>query len=125
MILAFAQHLYLHFLGDEIALLAKDASEKSVGAVSYGTKQQCDDILARIKHRLDKLDSARDFADTLRQRARLIGERALFRSEDDAVPRAGTVATLYRVDARGKVSEETGADLLGHNYWKLAEIVSR
>jgi DNA repair exonuclease SbcCD ATPase subunit len=125
MILAFAQHLYLHFRADSIALLAKGAAEKSVGAVSYGTKKECDDILATVKRRLDKLEGARDFADILRQRARLIGERALFRSDEDAVPKGGTVATLYVIDARGSVNEEAGVDLLGQNYWKLAEIVSR
>lgn len=125
MILAFAQHLYLHFNADSIAQLAKGAAEKSVGAVNYGAKQECDDILEKIGRRLDKLDNARDFAEVLRQRARLIGERALFRSDEDAVPRPGTVTTLYRIDARGGVTEQAGVDLLGDNYWNLAEIVSR
>ena len=46
MILAFAQQLYLHFEEDDLAVMAKEASEKSVGAVNYGTKAECDLILS-------------------------------------------------------------------------------
>ena len=37
---------------------------------------------------------------------------------------SGSVSTVYRIDAGGKV-KEFDANLLGENYWNLADIVSR
>ncbi len=124
MILSFAQHLYLHFSEDGLAGMAKEASEKSVGAVNYGSKQDCDEIIARVTSSCDKFDKASDFADVLQQRAKLIAERAVFRSDDDAVPVSGTVSTVYAINTKG-VIEESDANLLGENYWDLTNILSR
>lgn len=125
MILAYAQHLYLHFRKGGLAGLMKDAVDKSVGAVNYGSKTDCDHILEGIRQRRDGLETAPEFATALRQRARMIGEAALFRSENDAVPKAATVSRIYRIDASGNVETDNDADLLGENYWQLAEVVSR
>ena len=124
MILAFAQQLFLHFHDDELARLAKDAGDKSVGAVNYGGKESCDAILKLIKKRVATLDKATGFADVLQQRAKLIAKSAQFRSEDDAVPISRTVETVFDITPRGKVKTLDG-NLLGENYWDLAAIVSR
>lgn len=124
MILAFAQQLYLHFRDDDIAMLAKEAGDKSVGAINYGGKASCDVILAKIKKRLDKLENLADFADVLHSRANLIAQKALFQSDDDAVPVSQSVATIFEIDADGKVSQDDG-NLLGENYWNLDHILSR
>ena len=124
MILAFAQQLFLHFHDDELARLAKEAGDKSVGAINYGGKESCDAILKLIRKRLDTLDKATDFADVLQQRAKLIAKGAQFRNESDAVPVSRTVDTVFDIRADGKVATLDG-NLLGENYWNLAAIVSR
>lgn len=124
MILAFAQHLYLHFNADDLAGLAKESGEKSVGALNYGGKESCDPILARLKKRVDSFDNGADYADALQQRAKLIGEKALFRNDSDAVPVSSTVSTLYAIDAEGAI-KKSDANLLGDNYWDLSSVVSR
>lgn len=124
MILAFAQQLFLHFREDEVAQLAKDAGDKSVGAINYGGKASCDAILKLVAERLDSLDKAADFADVLQQRAKLIAKSAKFRSDDDAVPISRTVETVFDIRTDGKVRTLDG-NLLGENYWNLAGIVSR
>jgi len=124
MILAFAQQLYLHFSEDGLAGMAKEASEKSVGAINYGSRNDCDAIITRVKKRCDSFEKATEFADILQQRAKLIAEKAVFRGDDDAVPVSGTVSTVYRIRKRG-VSRETDANLLGENYWDLTNILSR
>ena len=123
MILAFAQHLYLHFNEDSIADLAKEAEDRSVGAIRYGDKKDCDAMLARINKRLDKFERLSDFADILQQRAKLISEKARFRSDNDAVPTSKSVSTLFAISKQGKVTEQE-ADLLGADYWKLSEVLS-
>jgi hypothetical protein len=124
MILAYAQQLLLHFGDDDLAALAKEASEKSAGAISYGSRQECEQLLARIRKRVDAIEQNTDFASILQQRARLIGERAMFRNDGDVVPIAGTVTTVYDIDSRGSVIK-TETNLLGENYWGIAKVLSR
>ena len=124
MILSFAQQLYLIFSEDNLAALAKEASEKSVGAVNYGTKLECDEIVERIEKRWDSMESVTEFVDVLQKRAVLIAEHAVFRNDDDVVPAAGTVATVFAIDANGVVKEKD-ANLLGDNYFGIAKVLSR
>jgi hypothetical protein len=123
-ILAFAQHLYLHFREGGLISLAKEAGDKSVGAINYGGKEECDRIVASVRKQLDGLERSRDFAAEVRQRARMIAEKAVFRGDDDAVPVARSVSTVYAINKRGDV-KQMDANLLGENYWNLADIVSR
>ncbi len=124
MILAFAQQLYLHFGPDGIAGMAREAGEKSVGAINYGSKKDCDRVIARAGKRSQSFEKESDFADVLRQRAHLIAEKALYRNDDDAVPASGSVATVFAISEEGAV-KTSDADLLGQNYWGLAGILSR
>jgi hypothetical protein len=124
MILSFAQQLYLHFSDCDLAGMAKEAGDKSVGAINYGGKKNCDELVARVDKRLRKFEKLSDFADILQQRAKLIAEKALFRSDSDAVPTSGSVATIFDISRRGVVREKE-TNLLGENYWNLSEILSR
>ena len=124
MIVAFAQQLYLHFSTDGLAGLAKEAGDKSIGAINYGGKKVCDDIVSRVRKYIESFDKTTDFADILQQRAKLIAEKALFSSDDDAVPVSGTVATVFEINKKG-VIKTRDANLLGENYWNLSNIVSR
>jgi len=124
MIMAFVQQLYLHFEDDNLASMAKEASEKSVGAINYGTKYECDEIIKRIEKRWDSMESVMDFADVLQTRAKLIAEHAIFRGDEDVVPVPGSVATVFVIDANGVVKEKD-ANLLGDNYFGVSKVLSR
>jgi len=124
MILAFVQQLYLHFEDDNLAAMAKEASEKSVGAINYGTKYECDEIVERIEQRWESMESVIDFADILQIRAKLIAEHAIFRSDTDVVPVPGSVATVFAIDSNGVVKEKD-ANLLGDNYFGVSKVLSR
>ena len=124
MILAFVQQLYLHFAEDNLGELTKEASEKSVGAINYGSKYECDEIIKRIEKRWESMESLTDFVEVLHQRAKLIAEHAVFRNDDDAVPVVGTVATVFAIDANGMI-RKSDANLLGDNYFGVAKVLSR
>jgi chromosome segregation ATPase len=124
MILSFAQQLYLHFKEDDLAELAKESGEMSIGAINYGGKASCDEIITRMRKRLDKLDNATDFAELLQRRAKLIADKAVFRGDDDAVPVGVSVSTIFSFDKNGDVKEDE-QNLLGENYWNLTNVVSR
>ncbi len=124
MIIAFGQQLYLHFREDDLADLAKESGEKSVGAVNYGGKASCDEILAKANKRLDLLESEAGLAEVLQRRVKLIAENAKFRGDDDAVPTSASVSTVYAIDENG-VIKESKQNLLGENYWNMTNVVSR
>lgn len=124
MILAFAQQLYLHFEEDNLAAMAKEASEKSVGAINYGGKKESDAIIALLEKRKEEAEKDTDFAEVLKQRAGLIAEHAMFRDEEDAVPAPGTVATVYAIDRNGVIRQKD-ANLLGDNYFGISSVLSR
>jgi len=124
MILAFAQQLYILFADDGLAALARQSGEKSVGAVNYGSKEDCDRIIASIGRRWNAFDKVMEYADELQQRARLLSEKALFMKDDDTVPNAATVAYLIVFNSSGTVSQQS-ANLLGENYWDLSNVLSR
>lgn len=124
MILSYAQQLFLHFAGDELAQLSREAAEKSVGSINYGGKENCDFLLAQIARRVDALEQEAESTDVLKQRARLIAEGAAFKNEDDAVPLASTVSTVFIIDDNGTVARRDG-NLLGGNYWGIGNALSR
>jgi hypothetical protein len=124
MILAFAQQLYLHFADDRLSALAKEASDKSVGAINYGSREECEVLLNRVRKRREAMEQSNDFAAVLQKRARLIGEKAQFRNDTDAVPIAGSVSNVFNIDPNGLV-RESEANLLGENYWGISKVLSR
>lgn len=124
MILSFAQQLYLQIAGDGLVGLAKEASEKSAGAINYGGKPECDQILRRLEQVKKEVEDESNFVEVLQKRAQLIAEHAQFRNHDDAVPVPGSVATVYEIEADGVVNQED-ANLLGDNYFGIAKVMSR
>lgn len=124
MILAFAQQLYLHFDEFGIAAQLKEATEKSVGAINYGTRYECDQLLQKMHKSMDRLDKVAEPADILKQRAVKLGEDARFASSKDAVPVADTMSTLYKIDGDGTV-HRSELNVAGENYWGISRIFSR
>ncbi|NCF23670.1 MAG: hypothetical protein GWP60_03965 [Gammaproteobacteria bacterium] len=124
MIIAFAQHLYLQFNDRNLVALVKESSEKSVGAINYGNKRDCDLLLERIVAHVESMEKASDYVDVLKRRAELIAEHAVFQEDDDAVPLAGTVATVFAINSNGVVTK-SDANLVGDNYWGINGILSR
>ena len=100
------------------------AGEKSVGAINYGGKDDCDDILERLARRKGEVEKESGFAEVLKKRAKLISEHAMFRDDEDAVPVSGTVATVFDIDDNGVIKQKD-ANLLGDNYFGVAKVLSR
>jgi len=124
MIIAFAQHLYLQFNDRNLVALVKESRDKSAGAINYGSKRDCDVLLDRIATHIDSMENASDYVDVLKRRAELVAEHAVFDDDDEAVPIAGTVATVFAINGNGAVTK-SDANLVGDNYWGIANILSR
>ena len=123
-IIAFAQQLYIQFDEADIAGFVKESMEKSAGAINYGTQYECQQIIERIQKSIEHLEGAMESADVLKKRAMMLGERAKFSGNDDAVPRPESVASLIRIDANGLISEKD-LNIVGENYWGISSSFSR
>lgn len=124
MILSFAQQLYLDYYDDGLATMAKEAREKSVGAVNYGSKAECDAILETLWQRREEVEKLETSTATLQERARHIAGEARFRNDDDAVPESISVMTVFDIGANG-VLRKLDANLLGENYFRMGDVLSR
>jgi hypothetical protein len=124
MILAFAQQVYLHYHEDRVAAMAREAGNRSAGAVRYGSKVECDTLMARIHRLRESMAGTADVADVLQQRTRLIAERARFADETEAVPDKATTGRVYDINESGQI-RELDANLLRDNYWNVTSILSR
>ncbi len=124
MIVAFAQQLYLSFSDADLAAMAKESSEKSVGAINYGSHDDCEQVMEKIRQVTKWMEQASDFAETLQHRSKMLGEKAVFRNDSDVVPASGTIATLYDIDTNGLV-RESDLNVLGENWWGISKILSR
>jgi len=124
MILAFAQQLYIHFLQAGIVDEVKRATEKSVGAINYGTRHECEQLLNQVTESKERMGQGTEFADILQKRARMLGEIARFSEDEEAVPVASTVSTVFDIDANGLV-RESDVNIAGENYWGISKIFSR
>lgn len=124
MILSYAQQLYLHYLEDNLVKLAQEAGQKSVGAVNYGSKADCDEILEKLAKCREAVGQIDATTQTLQKRAKLIAKEASFRKDDDVVPKSATVTTVFDISRNGVV-HKLDANLLGENYFGLAKVLSR
>ena len=124
MIIAYAQQLHIQFDDDTLLGLVKEASEKSVGSVNYGSESECAALLKRIFACRKSIDGFGDIVDILQKRAKLIGAEAQFQNAGDAVPDSASVATLFKINQHGSI-RKSDANLLGDNYWRIANILSR
>ncbi|MBT8081737.1 MAG: hypothetical protein KJO56_04855 [Gammaproteobacteria bacterium] len=124
LILSFAQQLYLDYLEGDLTHMAKEAQQKSVGAVNYGSKRECDLILERLEKRREEIDRLPDSSELLQKRAQLLAEHARFRRDDDAVPVPASVEAVLDINANGVVSK-IDASLLGENFLGIASYLSR
>jgi hypothetical protein len=124
MIMAFTQQMYMHFDNEDLAELIREAGEKSVGAVNYGDNGDCLQLLKRMQSCAEKMEQDAEFANILQQRAKLIGEKARYQQDTDAVPVATSVAMLFKID-KNAVVRESELDILGSNLWGISQVLSR
>jgi len=116
--------LYLDYEEDNLVGLAKEAREKSVGAINYGGGADCDVLLRRLNDRRKEAEQAGDFAEVLKKRAAMVAKHAMFHNDDDAVPVPGTVATVFDINPSGSTRQKD-ANLLGENYFGITKVLSR
>ena len=125
MVIAAAQELYLHFLPDDLARKAREASLNSIQEMRYGSEEECKVLIGKIRLAMTTLGPGRPSAAEIEERARAITREVQFRSARETVPMATSVARIEL-----PVRREGGAprriplevNVLADEYWDLYDV---
>ena len=125
-LIALAQELYLHFADRNISAMAREASVRNVGDVSYGRVSQCRELNYQIEQLLRNLEGIEDLATRVRQRASHLRRDAQYRQESDTVPVAGSFAVITaRLDnaEKQKTRPSVATNVLADEYWDIYSVL--
>ena len=127
-IIAFAQHLVVHFSEHDLASLAKAATQRPVADMKFGDRRTCDRMVERIRERIEELRQDKSLPDYVKQRSdRLISE-VKYSNDTDAVPRADCVQSILPTTgpeglARRASDAPLQINVLADDYWDLFTIL--
>ncbi|MBN1237232.1 MAG: hypothetical protein JXB36_01960 [Gammaproteobacteria bacterium] len=128
--IAFAQHLVVHFMEHDLALLAQKATERPVGEMKFGDRGDCDRMVERIRERIQELKQQQNVADRVRRRTEHLMQEMRYRNETDAVPLAECVETIDVVlpskdgdPARRASDAPLRLNVLNEDFWELLAVL--
>jgi hypothetical protein len=120
-VLALAQHLVIHFSGHDLARLAKKASQRTVGDLKFGERRACDQLVERIRERVEELNAEKSLASRVKKRVELLSGQVHFRQEADSVPVREDLAEIgFKDDAK---RSPLRINVLADSYWDLEEVL--
>ncbi len=121
-IIALAQQLVVHFAGDDLAGLAKATTERAVGDMKFGDRGDCDRLVEEIRAQIEDLRQDRGMAERVRRRADHLAPQLTYRSDNESVPTASSVAGVpLRVGPGSQTSTRPPLEVnvLADNYWDV------
>ena len=98
-VIALAQHLYVYFARDGLALRARESMQRQPQDVAYGVEKNCLHLIEKIKHSLVGMQSALDQTQEIRARTTQLNDKVKYRSDDETVPMADSVGPTSAVKA--------------------------
>lgn len=124
-VIALAQHLVVHFSEHDLAKLARKAMMQSVGDMKFGDRRVCDQMVARIRERLDQLNSDKQLPDSVKTRADYLVNKVQYRQDSDATPIADHLAEIIIAPERDDHTGEAPlrANVLVDDYWDLIQVL--
>jgi len=123
-VISLAQELYLHFLKYDVSNMAREASIRQVGDVSYGNPRDCRDMSKKIDTSMQALDAeAAELAANVKGRANYLKDRVEFRRDPDTVPVAATLATMPKKVSGNEVVGEVPVNILAEEFWDIFSIL--
>ena len=128
-VIALAQHLVVHFSENDLIGLTKTATERPVGDMKFGDRRDCDQMVERIRERIEDLRQQTGLADDVRLRTDFLGRQVQYRNETDSLPTTESVATTERSPQVGnepsqRSSNETlRINVLLDEYWDIFAVL--
>lgn len=128
-VIALAQHLVVHFSEHDLARLAKKAAKRTVADMKFGDRRVCDQMVERIRERIDELNADKQLADRVKRRADRLVNEARYLHESDATPTREGLGEIPRRVANGR-DAQTGTEepplrvnVLEEEYWDLTGVL--
>jgi chromosome segregation ATPase len=129
-VIAFAQHLVVHFAESDLASLAKAAMRKPVADMKFGDRRTCDRMVERIQERIEELNASKNIAEVVKKRTDRLIVDMRYRHETDATPDWSVVdrilVTLGGDDKhalRRTSDAPLSVNVLEDNYWDLKSVL--
>lgn len=127
-IIAFAQHLVVHFSEHDLASLAKSATQRPVADMKFGDRRTCDRMVERIRERIEELRQSKSLADQVKRRTDMLITEMAYNNDTDAIPRPDCVESIPpSASTDGLTRRVTDAPLrinvLADDYWDLYTIL--
>jgi hypothetical protein len=123
-ILSLAQHLIVHFSEHDLARLAKTATKRTVADMKFGDRRVCDQMVERIRERIEVLNRDRTLADQVKTRADMLINQLKYRHDSDATPmREGLseVVLSPKMVAQGHTGHSPlRVNVLEDDFWDLS-----
>ena len=120
-VLGYAQLLYVQLAESGLAARARTARLDTVQQSHYGSRAECEALMAEIATALTLVKSTRDISDELRARADLIRAAAVYRHQADTVPQQRSIPSAYAY--KGKAVPVREANVLADDYWDLTQLL--
>jgi predicted nucleic acid-binding Zn-ribbon protein len=131
-IVAMAQHLYLHFCDNGLGQLARTTTLKKFDEMEFGTREDCEFIVHRVRDAVRSMKNERGFAAPLRERSKYLRSIAVFRNAGDTVPSAGSIGQVQTAvpgTELGLGNTVAGVphdvNILVDDYWGVGDVLLR
>jgi hypothetical protein len=127
-IIAFAQHLVVHFSEHDLASLAKAATQRPVADMKFGDRRSCDRMVERIRERIEELRQDKSLPDHVKRRSDHLINEVDYSNDTDAIPRADCVQNISPAAgpeglARRVSDAPLRINVLADDYWDLYTIL--
>lgn len=129
-VIALAQHLVVHFAGDDLAKLAKTTTEQPVADMKFGDRTDCDRLVEQIRAQIEDLRRDKRLGEKVKCHADQLLPQLTYRSDNDAVPTPSSVAGIPMMrPAAGAGNGPSNprppleVNVLADNYWDLNAIL--
>jgi hypothetical protein len=130
-IIAFAQHLVVHFSEHDLASLAKTSTERPVADMKFGDRRTCDHMVERIRERVEELRTDKTLADKVKRRTDRLVNEMRYRNETDSAPMPECVKRIVTAPepetGGGPMRRASDAPLqinvVENDYWDLHSIL--
>jgi hypothetical protein len=128
-VIALAQHLAVHFAEHDLASLAKAAMRRPVADMKFGERRDCDQMVERIRERIEGLRLQKDTADQVRRRVEYLLGTVKYRNDNDSVPLSESFDAIPPMPGRQPAPNRRDSDaplrmnVLAEEYWDLPSVL--
>ena len=120
-LIGYAQLLYVRLAQLGLAARTRGARLSAIQDANYGTRAECEALMAEIAAALAAVKSNREVGEELKARAELIRAAARYRDPEGTVPQDGALPSAYAY--LGAAVQVREANVLTDDYWDVHQLL--